>query len=662
MCGILGHYRFEAGAPLPPSFDRLIDTLAHRGPDDRTYWEDDRFAFGHRRLSIIDLAGGRQPMSTEDGELVVTYNGEIYNYLELRQELTARGCRFATDSDTEVLLHGYREWGAGVVSRLIGMFAFGLADRRRRELFLARDRFGEKPLLYVDGAAGVTFASELTPLGIVVGDRRELDRESFGRYLCLNYVPGDATLLRQVKRVPPGSWRRYASGGRVETQTYFTPPDPSDVRELDMTDAVRELEMLLDESVRLTLRSDVPVGLFLSAGIDSSLVARSAARAGRLSRAFCLGFDEESYSEVAGAAATARHLDVPLTTVTLTPQVFDDFFEIVRHADEPMADSSAMAVWTLSREAARHVKVVLSGDGGDELFGGYLTHRASMWHQAVTARMPLALRRPLAGVASAIPTSEAKVSSSYKLARYLRAAALPVSRAHFSWNGAWMPAEAAQLSASREVRASALGSFDWMAERHGLADRVSLGDLQRADIGDYLSNDILVKSDRMAMAHGLEVRAPFLNRTIAEFALRLPATLKAGLSGHGKRVLRALAGRSYGVDVANARKQGFSVPIHAWLRGPARALAEELLAPSSLGRVEVLDASAVQRVLRAHMDGRRSYGFELWGLMVFVAWHRQQLQSAAAWSSASPAPERVVIGEAGVSGSPLAPAGKPRVM
>ena len=201
-----------------------------------------------------------------------------------------------------------------------------------------------------------------------------------------------------------------------------------------------------------------------------------------------------------------------------------------------------------------------------------------------------------------------------------------------------------------------------MAERHRLADRASLGDLQRADIGDYLSNDILVKSDRMAMAHGLEVRAPFLSRTIAEFALRLPAKLKAGLSGHGKRVLRALAGRSYGVDVAHARKQGFSVPIHAWLRGPARPLAEELLAPSSLGRVEVLDASAVQRTLRAHMDGDRSYGFELWGLIVFVAWHRQQLQSTAVWSPASPPPERIVVGEAGVSGSPLAPAAKPRVM
>jgi asparagine synthetase B (glutamine-hydrolysing) len=209
-----------------------------------------------------------------------------------------------------------------------------------------------------------------------------------------------------------------------------------------------------------------------------------------------------------------------------------------------------------------------------------------------------------------------------------------------------MPAEAAQLSTSPDVCAAALSALDWMAERHRLGNRASLGDLQRADIGDYLPNDILVKSDRMAMAHGLEVRAPFLNGTIAEFALRLPATLKAGLSGHGKRVLRELAGRSYGVDISNARKQGFSVPIHAWLRGPARALAEELLSPSSLADVDVLDAGAVQRALHAHMDGRRSSGFELWGLMVFVAWHRQQLQSVGSWPAASPPPERMAIGEA----------------
>ncbi len=641
MCGILGHFRYESDAPLPPDFDRLVDTLAHRGPDDRTYWEDARFAFGHRRLSIIDLAGGPQPMSTDEGDLVVTFNGEIYNYVELRAELTSRGCRFRTQSDTEVLLHGYREWGTGLPAKLVGMFAFGIADRKAHELFLARDRFGEKPLLYAETAAGVTFASELRPLSVVLGAARAIDLDALGHYLCLNYVPGEATLLRQVRRLPPGSWRKYKHGGRVDAAPYYAAP--VEPRPIDARDALVELERLLDAAVRLTLRSDVPVGVFLSAGIDSSLVSRSAARSGHLVRAFCLGFDEQGYSEVAGASATASQLGVPLTTVTLTSRVFDDFLEIVAHGDEPLGDSSAMAVWTLAREASAHVKVVLSGDGGDELFGGYLTHRASLWHGAVTAHLPLALRRAVRASAAMLPTSESKVSPTYKLMRYLRAADEPVSRAHFSWNGAWMPEQAASLLTSGAARSSAAGTLGWMAARHHLDGRADLAALQRADIGDYLPNDILVKSDRMSMAHGLEVRAPFLNGALADFALALPAPLKAGLAGPGKRILRELARGAYGVNLSRAKKQGFSVPIHSWLRGPARALADDLLSPASLARIDALDASAVDAVWRAHRDGRRSFGFEVWGLMVFVAWHRQHLEGGLSWTPPASAPERIVV-------------------
>jgi asparagine synthase (glutamine-hydrolysing) len=387
----------------------------------------------------------------------------------------------------------------------------------------------------------------------------------------------------------------------------------------------------------------MPVGLFLSAGIDSSLVAQSAARSGRLARAFCLGFDDERYSEVAGASLVARRLGVPLTTVTLTGKVFDDFSGIVRHVDEPLADSSAVAVWTIAREASKHVKVVLSGDGGDELFGGYLTHRASLWHSRVTSGLPVPIRRGLRTVGGWLPTSESKVSTTYKLMRYLRAADLPASRAHFSWNGAWMPEQASAFLARGAAGSSAAGALEWMASRHGLADPVTLDGLQRADIGDYLPNDILVKSDRMSMAHGLEVRAPLLSESIAGFAMRLPAVHKAGLFGHGKRVLRELSRLRYGVDVAHARKQGFSVPMHAWLRGPARGIAEDLLSPQSIARVDPLDSGAVAAALRSHLKGERSYGFELWGLMVLVEWHRQNLQSVPQWPSSAPSPQRLAL-------------------
>jgi len=643
MCGILGHYRFDEQAPPIEAFPGLLGCLSHRGPDDSTYWSEGRFTFGHRRLSIIDLAGGRQPMATPDGALVVTFNGEIYNYLELRTELMARGYHFATESDTEVLLHGYREWGSDLLPRLIGMFAFGIADRRQQELFLARDRFGEKPLLCVETDSDVMFASELRPLSIALRSRAEVDLDALGRYLCLNYVPGEATLLRGVRRVPPGSWVRYSPTGVISKGRYWSPPHATEEVPQSMETAVAKLEALLDRSVALTLRSDVPVGVFLSAGIDSSLVARSAIRSGRLARAFCLGFEEASYSEAPRATALAAQLGIPATEVTLTPVALEDFFNIVSHADDPLADSSALAVWTLAREAARHVKVVLSGDGGDELFGGYLTHRASLWHGAAIEWAPVAWREALARGGDLLRTGESKVSTTYKLMRFLRALALPTGQAHFSWNGVWLPVQAAALADSPALRESALSALEWMSSRHGLGVRPPLGALQRADLADYLPNDILSKGDRMSMAHGLEVRAPLLEVSLAEFALRLPAGLKAGLFGHGKRVLRELSRRTYGIDVAHSKKQGFSIPIHAWLRGPARDLTLELLSPASIRNIDALNPKAVTGILNDHLSGRRSYGFELWGLMVLVAWHRGHIQQRPAIPRGGRLPERLIL-------------------
>jgi asparagine synthase (glutamine-hydrolysing) len=271
--------------------------------------------------------------------------------------------------------------------------------------------------------------------------------------------------------------------------------------------------------------------------------------------------------------------------------------------------------------------VVLAGDGGDELFGGYLTYPATLWHASVTANLPAPIRRLMAAASARIPAGDGKVTIGYKLMRYLRAAALPPGEAHFSWNGTWLPDEGAELSANAEARASARNALRWMAERHGLTGNISLQHLQRADVRDYLVNDILVKSDRMSMAHGLEVRAPFLDRDLAEFALRLPPDFKAGRTGQGKRLLRALARRTYGAEMAGAKKQGFSIPVHEWLRGPARPLVDDLLSPASIVSLSMLEGSKVARAVTDHMSRRRALGWELWGLMVLVAWHRRQIQS-----------------------------------
>jgi asparagine synthase (glutamine-hydrolysing) len=624
MCGILGHFAVGGARADPQRWLRLVNVLAHRGPDDSTFWHEGRFTFGHRRLSIIDLSQGQQPMATDDGAVVVTFNGEIYNYVELREELSGRGHRFRTRSDTEVLLHGYREWGTGLPAKLLGMFAFAVADRRRQELFLARDRFGEKPLLYAEHAQGVAFASELKALVRLPFVARELDEEALPAYLCLNYVPGEQTLIRGVRRLRPGTWRLWNASGHVKASVYWEPPEPrAPDLALSMDEAVERLEALLDESARLALRSDVPVGVLLSGGIDSSLIAQSAARAGRLAAAYCLTFAEATHSEWPKAQKTAAALGIPLTEIRLDEGALGQFAQLVEHADDPLADSSALAVWTLSREVAREVKVVLSGDGGDELFGGYLTYPATLWHASTGWRLPGSLRRLLARTGDRLPTSEAKVSASYKAWRYLRAADLPPSQAHFTWNGTWLPDQAQRLLAKSDARAAAPTVLARLAEVHGLPVSPTLRQLQEADVTEYLPNDILTKSDRMSMAHGLEIRSPFLDPALAAFALRLPATLKVALNGRTKRVLRALASRTYLVDVAHAPKQGFSIPVHAWLRGSARPLIEDLLSAASLREIPVLDAAGVRSVVDAHMSGRRSYGFELWGLAVLAAWHRR---------------------------------------
>ena len=321
-------------------------------------------------------------MATDEGDLVVTFNGEIYNYVELRQELASRGHRFRTQSDTEVLLHGYREWRTGLPEKLLGMFAFAIADRRNHELFVARDRFGEKPLLYYEDRHGMAFASELKVLAALPSVTRELNEDALPAYLCLNYVPGADTLMRGIRRVRPGTWRLWKSPGTATTSVYWTPPDP---RQADLqiteTQAIEQLESLIDHSSRLALRSDVPVGILLSGGIDSSVIAHSAARSGRLSTAYCLTFSEASYSERPNAERTARILGIPLVDVRLTSEAIGDFFDLVRHLDDPLADSSALAVWTLTREVSKRTKVVRVGMSSSRLF----TYQATLWRALASA-------------------------------------------------------------------------------------------------------------------------------------------------------------------------------------------------------------------------------------------------------------------------------------
>jgi asparagine synthase (glutamine-hydrolysing) len=624
MCGILGQFAWDAPLAETGLLWGATQRLAHRGPDGGGFWAEGPFFLGHRRLAIIDLTpAGTQPMRDAEDRFVVTFNGEIYNHVELRAELEASGHVFHTRSDTEVLLAGYRAWGTRLPARLRGMFAFAIADRRDATLFIARDRFGEKPLFLHQEAGRVTFASQVAALAAVTG-ADGIDREALGAFLCLNYVPGERTLLDGVRRLAPGAWRLYARDG-VRESRFWTPREaigPSTLGNLDA--AADAAAAAIDESVRIALRADVPIALFLSGGIDSSLVAESACRQGRLDTAYCVDFEEPRFSEWRGAAQVARRLGLRLERVPVGPAILDAFDRIVAKADDPLADSSALPMWALSQAVARDFKVAISGDGGDELFGGYLTYRATLLHARWIARLPRWTRSALAALGRRLPASRGKVSTSYKLRRFLRAADLPPGEAHFSWNGAWLPGQAAALLREPQARRAAATALDALARRSGLGDTPDLTALQCADIGAYLADDILVKVDRTTMAHGLEARAPLLTPELATIGLSLPDRLRADPAAGTKLVLRRLATRRLGSETGEAPKQGFSIPIHDWLSGPGRNLMLDALSTAAIDATGVLDPDAVIRLRDRHLAGRDALGFELWGLMVLTQWCKQR--------------------------------------
>ncbi|MBF0262885.1 MAG: asparagine synthase (glutamine-hydrolyzing) [Magnetococcales bacterium] len=627
MCGIFGCFQPVKGIGHLQDLMTATQALHHRGPDDGTCWYDDPFFFGHRRLAIIDLTSGTQPMATEDGRFVIVFNGEIYNFLELRHTLEQQGVGFATRSDTEAILIGYRHWGLGVLERLQGMFSFAIADRQEQTLLLARDRFGEKPLYYSCHDGGITFSSELSALLTLPSLPKKIADSALAAYMCLNYVPGEQTMIEGVHRLPPASYQLHDRKGGVIRGTYWQPPLGS-LPALTKTEAVAELKRRFDQAVALTLRSDVPVSLFLSGGIDSALVAESAVRQGGIKTAYCLDFPRQNFSELSGAQRVAQRLGIELRPISVDETALPDFLAVAAHADDPLGDSSALAVWILAQGVARDYKVVVTGDGGDEMFGGYLTYQATLAFNGLARTTPRFLRTWLADQAARVSPGSGKVTAGYKLKRFLRAMDLSPAEAHFTWNGAWLPQNASRLLASGSQAALlAPEVLATLVAKQGLAHFPTLRQLQEADISNYLPNDILTKVDRMTMAHGLEARAPFLLPDVAEFGLNLPETFKISSGWTSKCLLRSLAGEIYGPAVSQAKKQGFSIPIHPWLRGVLRPILEELLSPASLSECPYLNPVAVLEVKKRHLDGQDQLGFELWGLMILISWFQRLLGS-----------------------------------
>ena len=615
MCGICGLIAPERGtAPDLDLLARMNARLIHRGPDSDGSFAEGRVALAARRLSIIDLEHGDQPISNEDGTVTVVQNGEIYNFADLRRRLERGGHAFRTGCDTEVLVHLYEERGPAFVEELRGMFAIALWDTRAGRLLLARDRFGIKPLYYRRSGEGLAFASELKSLLEDPGFPRDIDPRALSAYLAFNSIPSPLTIFSAARKLPPGSMLLWEDGDVTETR--YARPAPAaagEVRDGSADRLAAELRQALRDSVRAHLVADVPVGVLLSGGIDSSgLVALAAAEQAQPVKTFSIGFEEESFDELAVARRVAQRYGTEHHELVVRPDAVDLLPKLVAAFDEPFGDSSALPTYLVSELASSEVKVALSGEGGDELFGGYYTYVADLLAPRVGRLATLA--RPLA---EALPSSSAKVSFDYKAKRFARAASLPPLERHHAWKEIFSPEQRRALLA---VDRDGWDPLDLYRERYAeTAGAEPLARLQDVDLGVYLVDDLLVKTDRASMAHSLELRVPFLDPAVAGVALALPTRHKVrGLAK--KRLLRRALSPLLPREVVRGRKQGFSIPLAAWLRGPLEGFAREVLSRETLERQGLLEPAAVASVLDRHVSRRDDLSRQIWGLMALTMW------------------------------------------
>jgi asparagine synthase (glutamine-hydrolysing) len=645
MCGIAGEIRFD-GAPDEAAVRRMAACLRHRGPDDEGFHRAGPAALAHRRLSILDLAGGGQPMAA--GDCAIVFNGEAYRHDELRRELTSRGHAFRTRSDTEVVLRAYLEWGEGFLDHVDGMFALALWDGRRRALLLARDRMGKKPLYYAlardggwqgappsaDGerATGIVFASELKAFAAHGAVPRELDPAALVKYLAVEYVPAPHTIQRAVFKLPAATAARLDESG-FRAWRYWELPAPGRSAAPPRPEAEREILERLERAVARRLVADVPVGVFLSGGIDSTAVAALAARHARPLATFAIGFEEASFDESGWARLAADRIGSVHHEERLSGRACLDLLpDAVETLDEPFADPSILPTLLLSRFVRRHVTVALAGDGGDELFAGYdtfLAHRPAAW----AARLPGAALDALSAAAGLLPSSSRNMSLDFRVKQFLRGVRFPPALRHQAWIGSFLPEELRQLL-HPDLRPLAVSEVAWQevlddaarAEASGSAPG-SVDQALRFFVTRYLADDILVKADRASMAASLEVRAPFLDTEVVEYVARLPERYKLGL-GRTKRLLRHALRGVVPDAILRRPKKGFGIPVAAWIRGPLRPMFEDLFSPRSLERSGVLHPPAARALLDRHLSGGADLRKPLWTLACFLLWQRR-------WGSAA---------------------------
>jgi asparagine synthase (glutamine-hydrolysing) len=626
MCGICGAIALDGATGFDRELaERMNSTMVHRGPDSAGVFVEGPVCLAMRRLSIIDLQTGDQPIGNEDGAIQVVQNGEIYNYRELRAELERSGHRFATHSDTEVICHLYEEHGVEFVARLRGMFGIGLWDARTQRLVLARDRYGIKPLYYREGPEFLSFASELKALLADPGFPREIDLAALNAYLTFNWIPAPRTIFAAAKKLPPGC-TLVREAGRTQITQYASPrPVSADRLRTEPEEALAdELRDRLRDSVRAHLVADVPVGVMLSGGIDScALAALAAEQLSEPLKTFSIGFKERAFSELELARLIAERYGTDHHELVVEPDAVEILPKLAVSFDEPFADSSALPTYLVSELAASDVKVAFSGEGGDELFGGYNTYVADL----------LAPRfGRLAGIAQPLlerlPSSQGSLRLDDKLKRFARAARMPVLERHLAWTSVFAD-EARRELLGPGVDALPSPLEECRAVFDETAGAETLSRLLAVDLTVLMPSDQLTKTDRASMAHSLEARVPFLDQTVVDFAQELPASLKVrGMAK--KRLLRRAVAPLLPEQIIRGRKRGFSIPAAAWFRGELQPFLREALSEGRLREQGYFEPRTVTGLIDRHVSGREDLSRQLWGLLMFSLWHDTYATAPAA--------------------------------
>lgn len=631
MCGIAGAFHYKNDSPVTIEFLKAMNAqIIHRGPDDEGFYLKNNIGLAFRRLSIIDLNTGNQPIHNEDKTVWVVFNGEIYNYIELREDLIKQGHAFYTKTDTEVIVHLYEQYGVDFPQYLNGMYAISLWDEKKESLLLVRDKPGIKPLYYAETENGLVFASEIKAL-LKAGVSREPDREAINQYLSYGFVPCPLTGFKVIRKLNAGHMMMCSNHSCTEKKFWDLAPcdiandNPGEEEVIDLL--INELKMVLHRQTR----SDVPIGIFLSGGIDSSLIASVAAEKCNLKlNAFTIGFKEESYNELANAKIVASRLGLPLYEFVLSERdIFREIEHIMSFLDEPFFDYSAIPVYFVSKLARSHAKTVISGDGGDELFGGYQTHYLHRIAEGYR-KIPRILRQGMKTLVNRLPESHSYLSTPYKLKRFTYGAEFPYDHGHYRWKVLFDAGEKKKLlnlDVMRDI--SDLEPFHVMeryflkAQNHGLSIQEQL---MYVDFKTHLQDDFLQKTDKMSMANSLEVRVPLLDNAIIDFSRTVPPSMK--IKGYRtKYILRKALSRFQPPEIAFGKKRGFTPPLAVWIKNGLKDYMLSCLSPANISSLGFLNHEHIAKMIDDHLNEKAENSRPIWALIALVTWYRNYVST-----------------------------------